>query len=115
MAVTYFVDLEIAKQHLAVVSNEWDNLIQLYMAAIKNSVEYYNHRKFYNTDEELADLSEKDQENAMKWADVPELQTACLLLLGHLFMNRETGKIGDVALACNSLDFFMQPVTIPVI
>lgn len=110
-----FVSLELAKQHLSVVSDEWDNLIQLYAAGIKNSVEYYTHRKFYNTDEELAALSEKEQETALKWADVPELQTACLLLLGHLFMNRETSKIGDVALACNSLDFFMQPVTIPVI
>lgn len=110
-----FVSLELAKQHLAIVSNEWDNLIQLYAAGIENSVQYYTHRKFYNTDEELAALSEKDQKDAMKWSDAPELQTACLLLLGHLFMNRETSKIGDVALACNSLDFFMQPVTIPVI
>ena len=110
-----FVSLELAKQHLAVVSDEWDNLIQLYAAGIKNSVEYYTHRKFYNTDEEFAALSDKEKETALKWADVPELQTACLLLLGHLFMNRETSKIGDVALACNSLDFFMQPVTIPVI
>ena len=110
-----FVELELAKKHLAVVSDEWDNLIQLYAAGIEKSVQYYTHRKFYNTDEELAALSEKDQENAMKWSDAPELQTACLLLLGHLFMNRETSKIGDVALACNSLDFFMQPVTIPVI
>lgn len=110
-----FVSLELAKQHLAVVSNEWDNLIQLYAAGIVNSVQYYTHRKFYNTDEELAALSDKDQETAIKWSDAPELQTACLLLLGHLFMNRETSKIGDVALACNSLDFFMQPVTIPVI
>ena len=110
-----FVSLELAKQHLAVVSDDWDNLIQLYAAGIENSVQYYTHRKFYNTDEELAALSEKDQETAIKWSDAQELQTACLLLLGHLFMNRETSKIGDVALACNSLDFFMQPVTIPVI
>lgn len=110
-----FVDLELAKKHLAVVSNEWDDLIQLYAAGIKNSVQYYTHRKYYNTDEELAALSPKDQETALKWENVPELQTACLLLLGHLFMNRETAKIGDIALACNSLDFFMQPVTIPVI
>ena len=115
MAMSLFIDLETAKQHLAVVSDEWDNLIKIYMAGIKNSVEYYTHRKFYNTDEELAALSSKDQETAIKWSDAPELQTACLLLLGHLFMNRETSKIGDVALACNSLDFFMQPVTIPVI
>lgn len=107
--------MELAKQHLAVVSDEWDNLIKLYAAGIKNSVEYYCHRKFYNTDEEFTALSDKEKETALKWADVPELQTACLLLLGHLFMNRETSKIGDVALACNSLDFFMQPVTIPVI
>lgn len=107
--------MELAKQHLAVVSDEWDNLIKLYAAGIKKSVEYYTHRKFYNTDEEFAALSEKDQQDAMKWSDAPELQTACLLLLGHLFMNRETSKIGEVALACNSLDFFMQPVTIPVI
>lgn len=110
-----FVSLELAKKHLAVVSDEWNDLIQLYMPGIENAVEYYTHRKFYNTDEELSAMSDKDQENAMKWSDAPELQTACLLLLGHLFMNRETGKIGDVALACNSLDFFMQPVTIPVI
>ena len=111
----YFVDLKIAKEHLAVVSDEWDDLLKIYMPGIKNSVEYYTHRKFYNTDEEFAAMNEKDQETAMKWSDAPELQTACLLLLGHLFMNRETSKIGDVALACNSLDFFMQPVTIPVI
>lgn len=81
------ITLERVKQHLRVVDNDDDALITAYITAAREYSEKFQNRIFVSEDE-----------NAV--VEVPsELEKAAMLLIvGHLYENREAVNVGSAAI-----------------
>lgn len=81
------VTLERAKQHLRVVNNDEDALITSYITAAREYAEKYQNRVFVSSDPEVKPETPGELEKA-----------AMLLIIGHLYENREAVNIGGAAI-----------------
>lgn len=97
------ISLERAKQHLRVVTDDDDALIEALITAAREHAEHYQNRVFVSDDAEIE-------------VEVPgELERAAMLLLvGHLYENREAVNIGnivtEVPVGIKSLLYFNRKV-----
>lgn len=81
------IDLPTAKLHLRVDVDDEDALIGLYIGAAETAACDFLNRNVYGTQ---ADLDAADEpEEAMPMVINPAVRAAILLILGHLYANRE--------------------------
>lgn len=106
--MTELLTLTEVKQHLRVVDNTDDALIQRYMASAVEQCEAYLNRKIvadhYEADEIKAAYPafDADTDDEITYAEAyPEpivinnsIVCACLLMVGHLFENRQAVLVG---------------------
>lgn len=87
------IDLDIAKNHCRVESDFTldDSLFQIYIGAAKRYVETWTRRKLYVND---TDEGYETDENRLLLDD--DIRAAMLLLIGHLYANREAVNIGNI-------------------
>lgn len=78
--------LECAKQHLRVVTDDEDGLILMYIAAAREYAEKFQNRVFVSDDSDVVTEIPGEMEKA-----------AMLLIIGHLYENRETVTVGSTA------------------
>lgn len=90
-----FVDLAIAKQHLRVDHEEEDALITLYLSAAESAAANFLNRNVYLT-QELLDAA-NEQPEALPMVVNSSVKAAALLILGHLYANREEVAATSVA------------------
>lgn len=90
------IALERAKQHLRVVTDDEDGLISAYITAAREYAEKYQNRVFVS-DEPDADIETPGELE----------KAAMLLIIGHLYENRETvvagSTVAEVPLGAKSL------------
>jgi len=79
------IALALAKQHLRVLHDYEDDLIQLYITAALNQFFKFTGRKLYPTPEALA--ADLDAPEFTVVID-DQIRAGCLLLVGHLYTNR---------------------------
>lgn len=79
------ISLSLAKEHLRVVTDDEDELIKLYIAAAREYAEKYQNRVFVTDDPDIETEKPGELEKA-----------AMLLIIGHLYENRETVNIGNI-------------------
>lgn len=95
------IDIDTAKMHLRVDGDEENDLIALYLAAAEASAVEFLNRDVYATREELIlalDELGLMEEPPPDWADPilvnAPIRAAVLLILGHLYSNRENSLVG---------------------
>lgn len=86
------VDLPTAKMHLRVDDSAEDALITLYLEAAQASVVEFLNRNVYPTQDELDTAAEAPPAEPM--VVNAAIKAAILLLVGHLFANREEAAVG---------------------
>lgn len=79
------ISLDVAKSHLRVDFDDEDNLIELYLKAAIEYAEGFIDRSIITSEEDRAHESDIVVNNAIK--------SAILLILGHLYANREEESI----------------------
>lgn len=89
------VDLPTAKQHLRRMDSSEDPLIELYLAAAESSAVQFLNRNVYATQADLDAAAEPPEQLPM--VVTPDIKSAILLVLGHLFVNREDVVVGVTA------------------
>ena len=88
------VDLEAAKLHLRVDGEDEDSLIQIYLDAAEQAAIDFLNRNVY-ADQEALDAAEEPPEAKAMVVNAP-IRAAVLLILGHLYANRESVVIGTI-------------------
>lgn len=91
------VDLEIAAHHLRIDAGTVDPLVPLYLGAAEESAQEYLNRRVYATADEMAAAVLAGSAGADPMMVNDAIRAAVLLILGHLYTNRE--DVGTVALA----------------
>lgn len=86
------VDLATAKLHLRVDDATEDTIITLYLGAAQASAVEYLNRNVYATQGELDAAAEAPPADPMVVNDA--VKAAILLLVGHLYANREEAAVG---------------------
>ena len=89
------IDLDTAKQHLRVDHGEENDLIELYLGAAEKAAADFLNRNVYATQAELEEAQEPAEAQPMV-ANAP-IRAAVLLILGHLYANRENTVVGAAA------------------
>ncbi len=93
-APSLVLTLDMAKKHLNVVSNRDDELIKLQLRAATIACEGYIERKLCATEEQVQAL----QAQGIRAVLLDDLLNAgILLMLGHLYANREEVVTGTIA------------------
>lgn len=82
------ISLEKAKAHLRVVTDDEDALISLYIQAAREFAEKYQNRIFVSGDPAVT----VEKPGALE-------EAAMLLIIGHLYENRESVVIGSTAVS----------------
>ena len=99
------VDLPTAKQHLRRVDSSEDTLIQLYLSAAESSAVQFLNRNVYATQADLDAAAEPPEQFPM--VVTPDIKSAILLILGHLFVNREDVVVGTITDEMPKASFFL--------
>lgn len=86
------IDIDTAKMHLRVDSEEEDDLIALYLAAAEASAVEFLNRNVYANQAALEAAAEPVEARPMVINGA--VQAAMLLILGHLYANRENTLVG---------------------
>lgn len=86
------VDLEAAKLHLRVDDEDEDSLIQIYLDAAEQAAIDFLNRNVY-ADQEALDAAAEPPEALAMVVNAP-IRAAVLLILGHLYANRENTVTG---------------------
>lgn len=86
------IDIETAKLHLRAQDGEEDQLIALYLAAAEASAIEFLNRNVYATPAKMAEAAEPPEARPM--VINAAIQAAVLLILGHLYSNRENSLVG---------------------
>jgi len=86
------VDLQAAKLHLRVDGEDEDVLIQIYLDAAEKAVIDFLNRNVYADQEALEAAAEPAE--AMPMVVNAPIRAAALLILGHLYANRENSVTG---------------------
>lgn len=81
------VPIETARAHLRIDAGDEDDLVALYLAAAQASAVEHLNRSVYDTQEAL-DAAD-DPPEALPMVVNAAIQAAILLILGHLYANRE--------------------------
>lgn len=81
------IDLPTAKRHLRVDGAEEDALIQIYAEAAETAAVDFLNRNVYATQAELDEADEPPE--ALPMVINAAVRAAILLILGHLYANRE--------------------------
>lgn len=81
------ISLSLAKEHLRVVTDGEDELIALYITTAREYTEKYQNRVFVSGDPDVETEAPGELEKA-----------AMLLIIGHLYENREAVNVGSTAL-----------------
>lgn len=81
------IDLTTAKLHLRLDSDDEDALVQLYVSAASAAAINFLNRNVYASLDELESAAEPPDANPMVINDA--VRAAVLLILGHLYANRE--------------------------
>lgn len=82
------ISLKRAKEHLRVVTDDENGLITFYIRAAREYAEKYQNRIFVSDDPDV----ETVKPGALEIA-------AMLLIIGHLYENRETVVVGNTAVS----------------
>lgn len=82
------ISLKRAKEHLRVVTKDEDSLIMLYIRAAREYAEKYQNRVFVSDDPDVEVATPGELE-----------KLAMLLLIGHMYENRETVVVGSSAVS----------------
>lgn len=82
------ISLKRAKEHLRVVTDDENALIRLYIQAAREYAEKYQNRVFVSDDPDV----EVETPGALEIS-------AMLLIIGHLYENRETVVVGSSAVS----------------
>lgn len=82
------ISLKRAKEHLRVTADDENALIRLYIKAAREYAEKYQNRVFVSDDPDV----EPAEPGALEVA-------AMLLIIGHLYENRETVVVGSSAIS----------------
>lgn len=86
------IDLGTAKIHLRTNGDGEDDLISIYLDAAESAAVEFLNRNVYATQEDLEDASEPDE--ACPMVINGPVKAAMLLILGHLYANRENSVVG---------------------
>ncbi|WP_159913037.1 head-tail connector protein [Pantoea sp. 18069] len=86
------VTLEQARLHLRVAGDSENSLIAIYLSAAEATAAEFLNRNVYATQAELEAAAEPPE--AMPIVINGAVQAAVLLILGHLYANRENSAIG---------------------
>ena len=92
------IDMSIAREHLRDPDDDEAYLVALLSAAEDQVAQYLNRRFFGDAqalEEAVADGTAGDRPILIN----PSITAACLLILGHLYSNREDVVVGTIATA----------------
>lgn len=101
-----FVSMDRAREHLRVDGAAEDALIRLYLGAAQQSAVDYLNRSVYATAQDLAGAVADGTGGLQPMVCNFAIQAAILLILGHLYANREDvadGNLRQLPLGARSL------------
>lgn len=101
------VDIETAKQHLRTDGDEENDLIALYLSAAELSAVEFLNRNVYATQAALDAAEEPEEARPMVINDL--IRSAILLILGHLYANREEVGSGTASKVPFGAHALLQP------
>ena len=92
-----FVTPEIAIRHCRIDDDEERDLIVIYLAAAEDSCAAYLNRLVFKDEAELNNAIANNQADENAIVANSAIIAAALLILGHLYKNRESSVIGATA------------------
>lgn len=99
------VPIETARQHLRLDGSDDDALVTLYLGAASDSAQEFLNRRVYPDAESMAAAVLDGSAGADPMLITDAIRAAILLILGHLYTNREdVGAVALAALPRGSLD-----------
>ena len=90
------ISLTIARHHLRDPDDDDEYLVLLIEAAEGQAMDYLN-RRFYADQQALDEAVAADDAGESPMVCNKQIKAACLLILGHLYANREDVVIGTIA------------------
>lgn len=90
------ISVPAARSHLRDPDDD-DQYIQLLISAAEESVMQYLNHSVYGTTEEMAEAVVAETAGDSPMVATPLIQAACLLIVGHLYANREDVVTGTIA------------------
>ena len=101
------LDIGTAKLHLRVDGDDEDDLIALYLTASELSAVEFLNRNVYATEADLEAAAEPNE--ALPMVVNAAIKSAILLILGHLYANREEVVPGSVTKVPFGAHALLQP------
>ncbi|WP_449432348.1 head-tail connector protein [Pseudomonas putida] len=90
------IDLTIARHHLRDPEDD-DEYLELLIEAAEGQAMDYLNRRFYANQQALDEAVAADDAGESPMVCNKQIKAACLLILGHLYANREDVVIGTIA------------------
>jgi hypothetical protein len=108
------VSLELARQHLRIDTDPDDDpeslLLPLYIATAEEAACDYLNRQVFANEADMAAAVEADTAGDRPMVVTASVQAAILLMLGHLYVNREDSVVGiSVVELPNGSKALLQP------
>lgn len=90
------ISLDIARHHLRYPDDD-DEYLELLIEAAEGQAMDYLNRRFYADQQALDEAVAADDAGESPMVCNKQIKGACLLILGHLYANREDVVIGTIA------------------